>query len=358
MWYYIKDNKPVGPVDGKTLKELFVVGTITLNTRIWKKGMPDWVKLSEFSTPAQPSQPGASDQPHPEKKPQQPQPLQQQPQDPPHPVESLQQPQALQPLQQDRQSQPTQPAAQQQAYQPLQQPNTLPTRQAVGYQSFQPTNQFARNIYRSPVRLASLKSLYFTWLVFIILNTFVTLGLSLSASNFAGVTNAAIGLTCAQAILGLVESILMFILVYHFWKTIQDGYARTSPGKAVGFLFIPVFFYYWIFVAFFGLSQDLNAFIKRHFPEPADEDIRRSSPILLFIFSFMVLANLMVTIITISTTVTNMMAVYTGAATIDNSLFVTLFALVYNVITIIAFTDLYETESSILIGLTETRRAG
>ena len=48
------------------------------------------------------------------------------------------------------------------------------------------------------------------------------------------------------------------------WDSIQDGYARTSPGKAVGFLFIPLFNLYWIFLAIWGFSQDFNRYIKRH----------------------------------------------------------------------------------------------
>src|SRR5262249_2059524 len=44
---------------------------------------------------------------------------------------------------------------------------------------------------------------------------------------------------------------------------LQDGSARTTPGKAVGFLFIPFFNYYWVFVAYRGLAQDLNAHVRR-----------------------------------------------------------------------------------------------
>jgi hypothetical protein len=58
--------------------------------------------------------------------------------------------------------------------------------------------------------------------------------------------------------------ILSYIVVYHMWKMIQDGFARTTPGKAIGFLFIPFFSYYWIFVAFRGLAIDYNGYINRH----------------------------------------------------------------------------------------------
>ena len=50
------------------------------------------------------------------------------------------------------------------------------------------------------------------------------------------------------------------ILLYRYWRVIQDGKARTSPGKAVGFCFIPLFNLYWIFVALVGLAKDMNAY--------------------------------------------------------------------------------------------------
>jgi hypothetical protein len=54
------------------------------------------------------------------------------------------------------------------------------------------------------------------------------------------------------------------LLIYRMWQSIQDGYARTTPSKAVGFLFVPYFNYYWIFQAIWGFAQDCNQYIKRH----------------------------------------------------------------------------------------------
>ncbi|ERN41284.1 hypothetical protein KR51_00021740 [Rubidibacter lacunae KORDI 51-2] len=57
--------------------------------------------------------------------------------------------------------------------------------------------------------------------------------------------------------------VLSLVMLHEFWKTIQDGgRARTTPGKAVGFLFIPFFNFYWKFVAFWGLAKDMNQYIK------------------------------------------------------------------------------------------------
>ncbi len=58
--------------------------------------------------------------------------------------------------------------------------------------------------------------------------------------------------------------VLKCMLMYKSWNQIQDGYQRTSPGKAVGFMFIPFFGLYWQFEAIWGLSKDLNAYMRRY----------------------------------------------------------------------------------------------
>ena len=60
-------------------------------------------------------------------------------------------------------------------------------------------------------------------------------------------------LTCGiSAIVGLV---FMYILLYKFWKVIpyQEN-PDVTPGKALGFCFIPFFNFYWIFIAFRRLA--------------------------------------------------------------------------------------------------------
>lgn len=66
------------------------------------------------------------------------------------------------------------------------------------------------------------------------------------------------------AVLAIYASIVIFVLYYKMWEAIQDGYARTTPGKAVGFMIIPFFNIYWMFQAFWGFSKDYNSFIARH----------------------------------------------------------------------------------------------
>jgi hypothetical protein len=63
----------------------------------------------------------------------------------------------------------------------------------------------------------------------------------------------------ALALRAFYGSILCYsILLYRLWQCVQDGHAVTTPGKAVGFLFIPIFHVHWMFVALPGLADELN----------------------------------------------------------------------------------------------------
>ncbi len=52
--------------------------------------------------------------------------------------------------------------------------------------------------------------------------------------------------------------VLFHMYLYRAWFCLQMGGVRTSPGKAIGFLFIPFFNFYWVFVAINGLAKDWN----------------------------------------------------------------------------------------------------
>ena len=86
-------------------------------------------------------------------------------------------------------------------------------------------------------------------------------------------------LTIVGAIVGLpmiiVGAVYYYMLMYQLWSTVQDGRAETTPGNAVGFMFIPCFYLYWQFVAFWGLAKDLNRFSREHsIPAPPANEQR------------------------------------------------------------------------------------
>ncbi len=59
----------------------------------------------------------------------------------------------------------------------------------------------------------------------------------------------------------MVSWIFFYINIYRGWLCLQPGGVQITPGKAVGFMFIPFFQLYWIFVAINGLPKDWNRIV-------------------------------------------------------------------------------------------------
>jgi len=57
------------------------------------------------------------------------------------------------------------------------------------------------------------------------------------------------------------------LFVYYMWASLQGGQVRTTPLRAVGFLFIPIFNLYWLFQVWWGFAKDYNAFAAQRSPE-------------------------------------------------------------------------------------------
>ena len=88
------------------------------------------------------------------------------------------------------------------------------------------------------------------------------------ASQGLDVSSAVLGMfglivAIVAVIFGLIALISGLRILHKLWSLIPADKARTTPGKAVGFLFIPLFSLYWVFVAFYSLARTLNAEIGR-----------------------------------------------------------------------------------------------
>jgi len=57
--------------------------------------------------------------------------------------------------------------------------------------------------------------------------------------------------------------VVLLVLYYKMWKVLPPEAARTTPGKAVGFMFIPIFNLYWMFQALWGWSKDFNRYVEQ-----------------------------------------------------------------------------------------------
>ena len=56
----------------------------------------------------------------------------------------------------------------------------------------------------------------------------------------------------------ILAEVFNMILQYRCWDALTASQRRTTPGKAVGFLFIPFYNFYWVFVSYRGLAFDLG----------------------------------------------------------------------------------------------------
>ncbi len=109
-------------------------------------------------------------------------------------------------------------------------------------------------------------------LVFLCIITFLV-GLSMIASMLSnyrvnnelsdGWLAASISVSGAAILLGLSAVVVWLVIIYQGWKAIPPECAETTPGRAAGLLCIPMFNWYWNFVAIAGLSKALNAQLQR-----------------------------------------------------------------------------------------------
>ncbi|MGD0077342.1 MAG: zinc-ribbon domain-containing protein [Sedimentisphaerales bacterium] len=89
----------------------------------------------------------------------------------------------------------------------------------------------------------------------------------------------------AAADVFLVCSVLIeLMLFYKMWAAIADTQTSTTPGKAVGFLFIPVFNLYWALNMIMAFAEDYNAFIERRSLKANDLPL---TLFMLYAFAFM-----------------------------------------------------------------------
>ena len=74
---------------------------------------------------------------------------------------------------------------------------------------------------------------------------------------------AMFGFMALASLPALFSMVVLFMFIYRMWASIQDGQARMTPGKAVGFCFIPLFNLYWMFPVFQGFAEDYNTYLAR-----------------------------------------------------------------------------------------------
>lgn len=133
---------------------------------------------------------------------------------------------------------------------------------------------------------------YITWLVFYGLSLLFSYTSSFIFSGIGATTMRYTLIGIVSTALSLTTGILLLVLLARCWSTIQDGVTGISTGKAIGFLFIPFFNFYWVFQAFHGLARETNRFVDRHFQAQTYPTQRKTTPVFSLIYCILFEINL------------------------------------------------------------------
>jgi len=71
-----------------------------------------------------------------------------------------------------------------------------------------------------------------------------------------------------ELVMWLVGLLLLLVFTNQLWSKLQDGKTKISPGKAVGYFFIPIVGIAWAWRAWAWYADDLNKFLARHAMAP------------------------------------------------------------------------------------------
>lgn len=101
-------------------------------------------------------------------------------------------------------------------------------------------------------------------LSFILMIVFFVKGGHTASTAAAGDTAAMAPMMLGFAMYGLcllcmvLSMIFFYMNIYRAWSCLSAGAPCTTPGKAIGMLFVPFYNLYWMFVAISGLPKDWN----------------------------------------------------------------------------------------------------
>lgn len=234
-WHLLQDGQQYGPYTGEQLLAFVKEGRIVRESMLWAEGMADWAKASDVQGlfPAEPA---------------------------PAPV-------AAAPAYIPGGPQPpwmrggTAPASPQ--MRPM---GTTPGRPVMGG-GF---GMMMRAVPGENYPPTDIKPAWFGLLValvgggggLLLLLAALIGGKVIKPENGGGVVLGLLILACLLAI--LIGAIIQLIYLARAWRCLAYSDPRTTPGKAVGFLFVPLFNLYWYFVAFHGFPQDWNRIVSQH----------------------------------------------------------------------------------------------
>ena len=255
-WYVASDGKQMGPYTGAQLAQFAKEGRIVAGTLLWAEGMAEWVKASQVAglLPVAPSGPARAGTVRPAGNPAA------------RTVTStksaMPQPAVV----------PTKPAI------PFATPAAVaPTKGAAPYatpaasaQMQNPRGSGGGNYPYFPVSPVS----YGVWLGLFCSGLLSLVAMTLMAVSInnqikAGVQPTMTMMIVLYCVLGIGTLFLFSAAIYQLfilaraWYCLRAASPRTTPGMAVGMLFIPFYNLYWIFIAYNSLAADWTRLASR-----------------------------------------------------------------------------------------------
>jgi len=79
-----------------------------------------------------------------------------------------------------------------------------------------------------------------------------------TAGGFGGI------LLLLSIVAHIASAIFYCIIIYRAWLCLKAGAPRTTPGSAIGLMFVPLYNIYWMFVAINGLPKDWNRVVSSY----------------------------------------------------------------------------------------------
>ena len=235
-YLYTSNGQQVGPVEGAHLVQLAQQGHVTATDHIWTEGMAEWVPATTFNQLAS--------------------------------LYQAQQ-QQLRAQAQVQQASLSPPIGGGGAPTVTRRGNSSRTGGSRGRSTLGTLP--ARRQFQAARKGASANLIYTLFFLPIIL-FLIPMGFGmLAASGGQQPSDEAAGILGITALICIVAGyicliaygVVTYVYLYRAWYYIQDipGLARTTPGAAVGMLFIPFFNLYWIFNVFPGWATDYNRYL-------------------------------------------------------------------------------------------------
>ena len=231
-FYVERGGLAFGPFSPEKIREMLASGTITEETRL-SRDRSVWKTADEFSELRPPQQARQSDS---------------------VPSGAAYPPPSAPPVYSSSASSPLEPEVQPPPIQRDARPESAPRKSVYGKKAS--LNDKLRNRYIWSLWCFILSWCFFTLILFL---SYLhgSEGLSeLQSRIFDTFLFVLVGLL---PVLILIYAIETFMFLHGMWRSIPKEFARTTPDVAVGFLFVPFWRVYWLFVVLVDAAKGINA---------------------------------------------------------------------------------------------------